>query len=114
MSEPFDLSDWWIVATNGIFLVGKRDGSTLKSLHRLEMPMVPEPTPDGRGVRPRIVTAVYPWIVDSLVIPPEAIWIHCEAFTGNKAELTNCIVNSEQLKMVRRADKAGLSIVRGH
>jgi hypothetical protein len=111
MSEPLDPKDWWIVIHEGLFFVGtKNPGKVLKNLHRLEMPMVPTQTPDGRGIMPVIVKAVYPWIVDEL--PLDGVWIAVQA-TNDPNGLMAAIENSEKLKLVARAQKSNIHLV-GH
>lgn len=115
MSEALDPKDWWIVIEQGLFFVGKRStrkqGGVLESLHRLEMPMAPTPTPDGRGMMPVIIKAVYPWLVDELTLP-NGIWIAVQA-TNDVRGLMQAIENSEKLKLVQRAQRSNIHLA-GH
>ena len=97
-SDDIDLSEWWAVLVQGEWFCGTRgQGHALESLHKLHMPFSIQPTKGG-GVAPRTDVLVYPWFVDSLVMPEGALWISLDAMP-EAAPWVKLISASEALKL---------------
>jgi hypothetical protein len=109
MSE-FDLSEWWAVLVQGEWFCGKRAGNKLSSLNKINMPFSVQPV--GGGIAPRTDVLVYPWFLDSLVIPEgAALWISLDAMP-NAAPWAKIIMASESLKLEQRAQRSGIHLAR--
>src|SRR5271154_187199 len=107
--REIDPSEWWATLVQGEWFLGKRElGNTLASLHKLNLPFSVQPTPGG-GVAPRTDVLVYPWFVDSLVIPEGALWISLDAMP-DAAPWVKLITASEGLKLQQRAKRSGLHL----
>jgi hypothetical protein len=106
----FDLSEWWAVLVQGEWFCGKREpGGKLTSLNKLNMPFSVQPV--GGGVAPRTDVLVYPWLLDSLVIPEGALWISLDAMSS-AAPWAKIIMASESLKLEQRAQRSGIHLAR--
>ena len=108
-----DLSEWWVVLTNGEWFCGKRAEAprarTLISLQKVSLPMGIEETP--KGARPVISVLTYPWLVESLEVPEGSVWIAVTAM-NNHERWAPIIASTEALKLEKRANRAGLHLAR--
>jgi hypothetical protein len=108
-TDDIDLSEWWAVLAQGEWFVGTRERDhVLASLHKLHMPFSIQPTKGG-GAAPRTDVLVYPWFVDSLVMPEGALWISLDAMP-EAAPWAKIIGASEGLKLQQRAKRVGLHL----
>jgi len=109
----FDLSEWWVVVTNGERFVGKRRQKDngryrLESIQKVEWPF--GIVPDERGnSRPHVGVLTYPWFIDSLEIPDGALWISIEAMHNSDA-WRSCIESTERVVLEQRVQRSGLHL----
>jgi hypothetical protein len=112
-AKHVDLQDWWIVLWGGEWFCGKRSGYTtplgrLDNLQKLQMPFSLVEGPGG-APRPHVAFVTCPWLLDTLVLPEDALWISCSALK-NPDQVRLSIWSTEKLKLEERAARSGLSL----
>jgi hypothetical protein len=70
-------------------------------------------TEGPKGPRPIISVLTYPWLTDTIEVPPGALWIAVTSF-HNHAQWKVVIQSTENLKLEERAKRAGLHLASSH
>jgi len=113
-AKTVDLQEWWMVLWGGEWFVGKRsqgpEGPTRKltSLQKLQMPFTIVEGPGGLP-RPHMGFVTYPWVLDVLVMPDDALWVNLSA-VKNPDQTRMAIFTTEKLKLEERANNLGLHV----
>jgi hypothetical protein len=107
-AKAIDLNDWWMVLWGGEWFVGRRADHKLSSLQKLQMPFSLIEGPGGLP-RPHLAFMTYPWVLETLVMPADALWI---SLTGvkNPDQTRMAIYTTEKLKLEERANRSGIHL----
>jgi hypothetical protein len=107
-AKHINLNDWWIALWGGEWFCGQRHKSKLTNLQKLQMPFSLVEGPGG-APRPHVAFVTCPWLLETLVLPEDALWISCTALK-NPDQTRMSIWSTEKLKLEERAARSGLSL----